>query len=172
MPESTRIASIMQSLIVMARCVAVLLAATLAGPGARAAEGGEMASAQVNVSNVASLQRGARLYFNYCSGCHSIKYMSYSRLAEDLRLKPDEVLKSFAFTGARIGDQVVSNMPADGSQAWFGKTPPDLALMQAQHKSVMKQLKNGIFDDKIKQYLGAAPPDRPAPAASRGSRRP
>jgi len=49
-------------------------------------------------------------------------------LAEDLRLKPDEVLKSFAFTGARIGDQVVSNMPADGSQAWFGKTPPDLSL--------------------------------------------
>ena len=128
MLESTRIPSIMQSLIVMARCVAVLLAATLAGAGARAAEGGEMPSAQVNVSNVASLQRGARLYFNYCSGCHSIKYMSYSRLAEDLRLKPDEVLKSFAFTGARIGDQVVSNMPADGSQAWFGKTPPDLSL--------------------------------------------
>jgi ubiquinol-cytochrome c reductase cytochrome c1 subunit len=74
------------------------------------------------------VQRGARLYFNYCSGCHSIKYMSYSRLAEDLKLSPDEVLKSFAFTGAKIGDQVVSNMPADKSQQWFGKTPPDLSL--------------------------------------------
>ena len=134
MLESTRIPSIMQSLIVMARCVAVLLAATLAGPAARAAEGGEMASAQVNVSNVASLQRGARLYFNYCSGCHSIKYMSYARLAEDLRLTPEDVLASFAFTGAKIGDQIVANMPADHAQTWFGKAPPDLSL-EARAKS-------------------------------------
>ncbi|HEX7917185.1 MAG TPA: cytochrome c1 [Rudaea sp.] len=112
----------------MARGVAVLLAATLAGSAACAAEGGEMASAQVNVSNVASLQRGARLYFNYCSGCHSIKYQSYSRLADDLKLPPDEVLSNFAFTGAKIGDQIVSNMPADHAQAWFGKAPPDLSL--------------------------------------------
>jgi hypothetical protein len=28
------------------------------------------------------------------------------------------------------------------------------ALMQAQHKAVMKDLKNGAFDDKIDQYLG------------------
>lgn len=128
MLESTRIPSIMHSLIAMARCVAVVLVAALASAGANAAEGEAMPSAQVNVSNVASLQRGARLYFNYCSGCHSIKYMSYSRLAEDLRLKPDEVLKNFAFTGAKIGDQVVSSMPAESSQQWFGKTPPDLSL--------------------------------------------
>lgn len=92
------------------------------------AEEGALMSAQTNLSSQASLQRGARLYFNYCSGCHSIKYMSYSRLAEDLSLSEDEVLKNFAFTGARIGDQVISNMPADGSAVWFGKTPPDLSL--------------------------------------------
>jgi ubiquinol-cytochrome c reductase cytochrome c1 subunit len=104
--------------------VAMLLAANVAG----AQEGEGLASAQTNVSSVTSLQRGARVYFNYCSGCHSIKYMSYSRLAEDLQLSEAEVLKSFAFTGARIGDQVVSNMPAENSQQWFGKTPPDLSL--------------------------------------------
>jgi hypothetical protein len=31
-------------------------------------------------------------------------------------------------------------------------------LMQAQHKSVLKELKSGSFDAKIKQYLGEAPP--------------
>ncbi len=74
------------------------------------------------------MQRGARMYFNYCSGCHSLKYMSYSRLGEDLKLSPEETLKSFAFTGAKIGDQVTTNMPEGASAQWFGKTPPDLSL--------------------------------------------
>jgi hypothetical protein len=33
------------------------------------------------------------------------------------------------------------------------------ALMQAQHKSVMKELKHGSFDEKILKYLGEAPPE-------------
>jgi ubiquinol-cytochrome c reductase cytochrome c1 subunit len=127
MPESKRIAPIMQSLIVKAGFAGMLLVAALPG-GARAAEGAEeMARSGANVADVASLQRGARLYFNYCSGCHSIKYMSYARLAEDLKLPADDVLKNFAFTGAKIGDQVVSNMPAESAK-WFGKQPPDLSL--------------------------------------------
>src|ERR1700743_3761040 len=90
----------------------VLLAALLGIVGNAAAQEAEgMATANVRVDNLASVQRGARVYFNYCSGCHSIKYMSYSRLADDLKLSPDEVLSSFAFTGAKIGDQVVSTMP-------------------------------------------------------------
>ena len=109
-------------------CGLAAVTAMFASGIAVAEEGGEMQSAQTNVSNVTSLQRGARTYFNYCSGCHSIKYMNYARLATDLQLSEAEVLKSFAFTGARIGDQVVSNMPAEGSQQWFGKTPPDLSL--------------------------------------------
>lgn len=31
------------------------------------------------------------------------------------------------------------------------------ALMQAQHKAVMKDLRKGVFDDKIDQYLGGTP---------------
>jgi ubiquinol-cytochrome c reductase cytochrome c1 subunit len=54
--------------------------------------------------------------------------MSYSRLAEDLKLSPEVILGSFAFTGAKIGDQVVSNMPEGNAQQWFGKAPPDLSL--------------------------------------------
>jgi ubiquinol-cytochrome c reductase cytochrome c1 subunit len=100
----------------------------LVAGGAVAEEGEGLTPANVRVESTASVQRGARLYFNYCSGCHSIKYMSYSRLAEDMHLSADEVLSSFAFTGAKIGDQVVSNMPESNAQQWFGKTPPDLSL--------------------------------------------
>ena len=117
------------------RSVAIVVLASLAAAVAvHAEEGGGLLQSEAKATNIASVQRGARLYFNYCSGCHSIKYMSYSRLAEDLKLAPDDVLKNFAFSGAKIGDQVVSSMPAEASQQWFGKTPPDLSL-EARAKS-------------------------------------
>jgi ubiquinol-cytochrome c reductase cytochrome c1 subunit len=129
MLESTLMKTLMRGSFARLATAAVIAAAALVAPAIAAAEEGEgMAQAQANPADIASLQRGARLYFNYCSGCHSIKYMSYARLADDLRLSTDDVLKSFAFTGAKIGDQVMSNMPADSSQQWFGKTPPDLSL--------------------------------------------
>jgi len=137
MTESTRIKIKMTMSQIAAKvvtCGFLAVAVMCAAGVASAEEGGEMQSAQTNVSNVTSLQRGARTYFNYCSGCHSIKYMNYARLATDLQLSEAEVLKSFAFTGARIGDQIVTNMPAEGSQQWFGKTPPDLSL-EARAKS-------------------------------------
>jgi ubiquinol-cytochrome c reductase cytochrome c1 subunit len=129
MHESQDHPTMMQSLRAKLRLAGVLLAASVCAPMfAHAEEREGMKPAQVNVANTASVQRGARVYFNYCSGCHSIKYMSYSRLAEDLKLSADEVLSNFAFTGAKIGDQVISHMPAENSQEWFGKTPPDLSL--------------------------------------------
>jgi ubiquinol-cytochrome c reductase cytochrome c1 subunit len=104
-----------------------VLVAALASAGANAAEGEAMPSAQVNVSNVASLQRGARLYFNYCSGCHSLQYLRYSRISEDLGIDEKD-MASLMFTGAKIGDKAISNMPAANATAWFGKAPPDLSL--------------------------------------------
>jgi len=113
----------------------LVLAATLFTAGSVSAEeGGGLQMAQTRVSNLASVQSGARLFFNYCSGCHSLKYMSYSQLGEDLHLGKDEVLKNFAFTGAKIGDQVLTNMPGDNAKTWFGNTPPDLSL-EARAKS-------------------------------------
>jgi ubiquinol-cytochrome c reductase cytochrome c1 subunit len=93
-----------------------------------AQEGAELKPANTRVDNLASLQRGARLYFNYCAGCHSLQYLRYSRLAEDLQLSEEQVLKNFAFTGAKIGDLAVSNLPAAKADEWFGKAPPDLSL--------------------------------------------
>jgi ubiquinol-cytochrome c reductase cytochrome c1 subunit len=81
-----------------------------------------------DVRDQASLQRGARLFFNYCIGCHSLKYVRYSRIAEDLGLSEQEVMQNLDFTGARFDDPVVSHMPAGSAGKWFGKAPPDLSL--------------------------------------------
>ena len=92
------------------------------------AEGPELASSGASVRDQASLQRGARLFFDYCVGCHSLKYVRYSRIAEDLGLSEQEVMQNLDFTGARFDDPVVSHMPAESAGKWFGKAPPDLSL--------------------------------------------
>lgn len=94
----------------------------------QAAENEGLPSAGTNLRDQASLQRGARLFFNYCVGCHSLKYMRYSRIGEDLGLTEDEVMHNLDFTGAKYGETVISSMPADLAQTWFGKDPPDLSL--------------------------------------------
>lgn len=81
-----------------------------------------------DVRDQASLQRGAKLFFNYCVGCHSLKYVRYSRIAEDLGLSEQEVMQNLNFTGARFDDPVISHMPAESASKWFGKDPPDLSL--------------------------------------------
>jgi ubiquinol-cytochrome c reductase cytochrome c1 subunit len=81
------------------------------------------------VTNTDSLQRGARNFFSYCSGCHSMKYVRYSRMAKDLKI-PTELLKTYLLpAGASPADYVQSSiLPAD-AVAWFGKEPPDLSLI-------------------------------------------
>ena len=105
----------------------VLVLFGLAGP-AIAAEGGGLQSANVSLDDTAAMQRGARLFFNYCSGCHSLQYLRYSRMAEDLGLDPADVESNLLFTGVKIGEQAVSHMPVDLATGWFGKAPPDLSL--------------------------------------------
>jgi ubiquinol-cytochrome c reductase cytochrome c1 subunit len=96
--------------------------------GAIAEEGTELPSAQTNIRDTAGLQHGAKLFFNYCSGCHSLKYLRYSRMAEDLHLSEQEVTDNLDFTGAKFGDPAISAMPAADAAKWFGKAPPDLSL--------------------------------------------
>lgn len=113
------------------------------------AEEVELTPANTRVDNLAALQRGARLFFNYCAGCHSLQYLRYSRLAEDLQLSEDQVLTNFAFTGAKIGELVVSNMPQAKAEEWFGKAPPDLSL-EARAKGpdwIYNYLKGFYLDD-------------------------
>jgi ubiquinol-cytochrome c reductase cytochrome c1 subunit len=82
-----------------------------------------------DVSDVNSLQRGAGNFFNYCAGCHSLKFIRYNQIAEDLDLNESQLVQNLIFTQAKPEDAVITNMlPSDGSR-WFGKSPPDLSLI-------------------------------------------
>lgn len=103
----------------------------LAAAAAAAAESGcyPMQQANTDVGSLASLQRGARNFVNYCLGCHSAQYMRYSQVATDLALTEDELRENLMFTGTRVYDTMHSAMPAEKAREWFGNAPPDLSLI-------------------------------------------
>jgi ubiquinol-cytochrome c reductase cytochrome c1 subunit len=103
--------------------------ALVAAPAAMAAEEAEMPASNANLADIGSLQNGAKIFFNYCSGCHSLKLMRYSRIAEDLQLSKEQVMQNLNFTGANFGERIPETMQVADGQAWFGKAPPDLSLM-------------------------------------------
>lgn len=111
------------------RRVAALLALALAGTAQAASTGWPLQEANTDVGSLASLQRGARNFVNHCLGCHSLKYMRYSQLADDLALTEEELRANLMFTGERIYDPMLSAMPAANAHEWFGNAPPDLSLI-------------------------------------------
>ena len=50
-------------------------------------------TADNSVADIASLQRGLRDFAGYCRGCHALKYVRYSRLADDLQITPEQLQK-------------------------------------------------------------------------------
>ncbi|WP_297831917.1 cytochrome c1 [Thermomonas sp.] len=109
--------------------MAVAAAGLLLSVSALANEGGNLQPSGTDLDDRASLQRGAALFMNNCSGCHSLKYVRYARMAEDLGLTEDQVMQNLNFTGGKFGDHVISAMTPEMGVAAFGKAPPDLSLI-------------------------------------------
>ena len=85
--------------------------------------------ANIDLGDQASLQRGARLFVNYCLSCHSAKYQRYNRTAKDLGLTEEEVEQNLMFTTDKIGDTMNISMDAGDAEVWFGVAPPDLSVI-------------------------------------------
>ena len=51
----------------------------------------------IDASDKSSLQRGLKLYMNYCFGCHSLKYGRYNRISKDLSIPQDLFEKNLIF---------------------------------------------------------------------------
>jgi len=108
--------------------IALVLGAGLAGTALAQHEGG-LDPANNNIANVASLQRGAKYFVNYCLGCHSAQYVRYNRLAQDLQLSEQQVIDNLMFTGERPFDTMAIAMRPEDSERWFKVSPPDLSLI-------------------------------------------
>ncbi|WP_449358723.1 cytochrome c1 [Alishewanella longhuensis] len=82
--------------------------------------------APIDLRDKASLQNGAKLYQNYCLGCHQMQYQRYSRTFKDLGIPEDLGMEHLMFTGEKVGDHITNSMPADYAENAFGVLPPDL----------------------------------------------
>ena len=93
----------------------------------------------INLENKDSLRHGAKLFVNYCMGCHSASFMRYNRLGRDLGLSEELVADNLVFTAdfkknprgemSKVGETMDIAMQADDAKKWFGTLPPDLSVI-------------------------------------------
>ena len=83
----------------------------------------------IDLTDKASLQRGAQTFMNYCLGCHQMQYQRYQRMFIDLGIPEDLGQKYLQFTGEKISDYITTPMPSADAAQWFGAPPPDLSLV-------------------------------------------
>ena len=88
----------------------------------------------MNMRDKGSLQNGFKLFVNYCLSCHSASYARYDRVAEDLEIPLALLKENLMFTTEKPGDLMISTMPREDSQRWFGVPPPDLTLVTRVRK--------------------------------------
>jgi len=89
----------------------------------------ELESADADLSDSKSLANGAKLYVEYCLGCHSVKYIRYLNISDDFDIQQSTLLKNVAPEGAGIYDKMLTAMNGRDAKKWFGTTPPDLSLI-------------------------------------------
>jgi ubiquinol-cytochrome c reductase cytochrome c1 subunit len=98
----------------------VLAFASAAGP--------HLDKAPVNLADQDSLQRGARMFVNYCLNCHSAGAMRYSRL-QDIGLTEEQIKDNLLFAAEKPGELMKVAMTKREAKAWFGAAPPDLSVI-------------------------------------------
>jgi ubiquinol-cytochrome c reductase cytochrome c1 subunit len=115
----------------------IIAFAVLFAPVAMAAGGSgyHLDKVDIDLNNKESLQRGARLFVNYCLNCHSAGYARYNRVAADLGISEEAMSDNMIFTTDANGDKskVGSLMKVAMSERYakeaFGTKIPDLTLV-------------------------------------------
>lgn len=125
------------------------VAAIAAGPSV------ELEKANIQPDNLVSLQNGAKLYVNYCMGCHSLEFQRYERMARDLEIPNEIVIQNLMVTGDKIGEQMKIAMKREDAAQWFGAPPPDLTLVARVRKNGVDWLYSylkGFYRDETRPY--------------------
>jgi ubiquinol-cytochrome c reductase cytochrome c1 subunit len=90
-------------------------------------EGVKLDHAPIDPNNQESLQRGAKMFVNYCLSCHSAAYMRYNRLT-DIGLSDAQIKANLMLAGEKVGDPMSIAMNKKEAKLWFGAAPPDLSV--------------------------------------------
>ncbi|MEJ2172903.1 MAG: cytochrome c1 [Woeseiaceae bacterium] len=119
----------------LARLLTILAVFGVASAHAAGGANLPLGEADIDPGNINSLQRGARNYMNYCSGCHSAKYVRFETIGDYLELSEEQLADNLMFNAEKTFETIRSAMPEADSRRWFGVAPPDLSLM-ARSKGV------------------------------------
>jgi len=92
---------------------------------------------RTKMTDQAALQNGARIFANYCLGCHSATYMRYNRL-HDIGLSDDQIKKNLLFATDKVGDTMKTTLDPRQAKDWFGTAPPDLSVIARSRAEVGK----------------------------------
>ena len=85
--------------------------------------------ANIDLKDNASLQRGAKLFMNYCLGCHQMQYQRYDRTFRDIGIPTEIGQEQLIFDGSKVGSHIKNAIDKDDAAKWFGAAPPDLTLV-------------------------------------------
>jgi ubiquinol-cytochrome c reductase cytochrome c1 subunit len=85
-------------------------------------------------NDLAALQRGAKLFVNYCLNCHAAESMRYNRLA-NIGLTDEQIKQNLLFASEKVGDTMTIAMDPQDAKKWFGATPPDLSVIARSRAS-------------------------------------
>jgi ubiquinol-cytochrome c reductase cytochrome b subunit len=90
---------------------------------------------ELDIHDKVSLQNGAKVFTNYCMGCHSMKYARYNAIAAGLGI-PEDMLQGtlIADPDVKPGSLMDNAMDTERAKAWFGAAPPDLTLVARARK--------------------------------------
>lgn len=92
-----------------------------------ASENVHLDKAPIDPNDQSSLQRGAKVFVNYCLNCHSANYMRYNRLLE-IGLTEKQIKENLMFAGDKIGDTMKVAIDKNDAKKWLGAAPPDLSV--------------------------------------------
>lgn len=135
--------------------------------------GAKLESPRIDAGSKKSLQRGAKLFVNYCMACHSANYQRYNRMARDIGLSEEDVAEQLIFTTdasgepTKTGSLMENNMSPEYGRKAFGVIPPNLALTARSRgvdwiytylKSFYKDPSRGAIGVNNTVYPGAAMP--------------
>ena len=109
--------------------VLALSACFIATQGQAAGGGAHLEPSNIDLDNIASLQRGAANFMNYCSGCHSAQYVRFNTIGKHLELSEEQLIDNLMFNAEKTFETIQTAMPSADAERWFGQAPPDLSLI-------------------------------------------
>jgi len=113
-----------------------VISLTFGLPATQASGGGvALQSANIDLSDTASLQRGAGLFVNYCLSCHSATFMRFNRMGKDLGISDAQLQENMMFATDKVGQPMTIAMREDDAANWFGAAPPDLSVVDRSRGS-------------------------------------